>query len=143
MTLPVLVWTALDFFGGGELKCFHCWICHLLLGSKWWHHISSPVMIHEKRILFLVVLLQMTQTCSHSVNHLSLCQLMRNPLHTNFLELQVIFDNGMHGAMANADLNTHLFLCDSSVFSDQTINSCNHIRHNGSVGLSRAQITLQ
>ena len=66
----------------------------------------------QKCILLLVVLLQMTQTCSHSVNRLSLHQLMQNPVHVNFLDLQVIFDNGMHGAMANAHLNMNLFLCD-------------------------------
>ena len=59
-------------------------------------------------MLLLVVPLQMTQTCSHFVNRLSLLQLLRNPL-------QVIFDNGTHGAMANANLNTNLFLCDWSV----------------------------
>ena len=70
----------------------------------------------QTRIFFLMVLLQMTQICSHSVNRLSLCQLMQNPLCAKFLELQVIFDIGIHGAMANADLNTNLFLCDLSVF---------------------------
>ena len=65
--------------------------------------------------------------CSHSVNRLSLRQLMRNPLRANFSELQVIFEYGMHGAMANVDLNTNLFLCDSSVFPDQTNNPLNNI----------------
>ena len=97
----------------------------------------------QKCILFLMVPLQMTQTCRHSVNRLSLCQLKRNPLRTNFLELQVIFDNGMHGAMANANLNTNIFLCDLSVFLDQTINLHSHIRCNGSMGLSQARIVLQ
>ena len=45
MTLLVIIRTALDFFGEGELRCFHCW---LYRGSKWWHHISSPVMICER-----------------------------------------------------------------------------------------------
>ena len=49
----------------------------------------------------------------------------------------------MHGAVANADLNMNLFLCDSSVFPDQTINPRNHIRGNGSMGLSWARIALQ
>ena len=97
----------------------------------------------QKHILFLMVLLQMTQTCNHSVNLLSLHQLMQNPLHANFSVLQVIFDNGMHGAVANADLNTNLFFCDSSVFPAHTINPFNHIRHNGSMDLSRAQIILE
>ena len=70
----------------------------------------------QKHVLFLVVPLQMTQTCSYSVNRLSLHQLMQNTLHANFSELQAIFDNGMHGAMANADLNSNLFLCGSLVF---------------------------
>ena len=69
----------------------------------------------QKRILLLIPL-QMTQTCSHSVSRLSLHQLMWNPLLANFSKLQVIFDNGMPGAMANADLSTKLFLCDSLVF---------------------------
>ena len=97
----------------------------------------------QKCILFLIVLLQMTQTCSHSVSHLSLCQLMWNPLRKNFSELLVIFDNGMHGALANANLNTNLFLFDLSVFPDQTINSHSHIRRNGSMDLSLEQIVLQ
>ena len=87
----------------------------------------------QKRILFLVVPLQMTQIFSHSVNRLSLCQLMRNPLHANFSEMQVIFDNGMHRAIANSDLNTNLFIWDSSVFPDQILNPRNHIRLEGSV----------
>ena len=37
---------------------------------------------------------------------------MQNPLQANFSELQVIFDNGMHGAMANAHLDMNLFLYD-------------------------------
>ena len=77
-------------------------------------------------LLFLVVPLQMIQTCSHSVNRLSMRQLMRNPLRAIFSVLQVIIDNGM----ANANLNANLFLCDSSVFPDQTINPHNHIRCN-------------
>ena len=89
----------------------------------------------QKRIPFLVVPLQMTQTCSHSANRLYLRQLMRNPLRMNFSELQVIFDNGVHGAMGNVDLNTNLFFCSSSVFPDLAINSSNHIRRNDSVGL--------
>ena len=91
----------------------------------------------QKRILLLVVPLQMTQISSH-VNRLSLRQLMRNTLRAIFSELQVIFDNGMHGAMANADLNTNLPLFNSSFFPDQTINPRNHIRRNGSMGMSRA-----
>ena len=80
----------------------------------------------------------MTQKFSHSVNRLFLRQLMRKSLCANFSELQVIFDNGMHGAMANADLTRNLFLCDSSVFPDQTINPRNLIMRNGSMDLSLA-----
>ena len=84
-------------------------------------------------MLSLVIPLQITRTCSHSVNRLSLRHLMRKTLRTNFSEMQVIFDNGMHGAMTNAGLNTNLFLCDTSVFSDHTINPQNHIRLDGPV----------
>ena len=54
--------------------------------------------------------------------------------HTQFFsEMQVIFENGMHGAMTKAGLNKNLFLCDSSVFSDHTMNPQNHIRLDGPV----------
>ena len=65
------------------------------------------------------------------------------PNSDEFFGTHVIFDNGMHGAMANADMNMDFFLCDSLVFLDQIINLCNHIKHNGSMGLSQAKIVLQ
>ena len=37
----------------------------------------------------------------------------------------------------------NLFLCDSSVFPDQTINPRDHVRRNGSMGLSYGRIVLQ
>ena len=38
--------------GGGELRCYHCWLRCLLLGSKWWHHVLSPVMICDRNAYF-------------------------------------------------------------------------------------------
>ena len=52
VTLPVLVRTASDFFGGGELRCFHCWLCRLLSGSKWWHHVYSPMTIRGRNAYY-------------------------------------------------------------------------------------------
>ena len=70
----------------------------------------------QKRILSLVVPLLITQIRRYSMNCLFLRQLMGNPLRANFLELQMIFDNAMHGVMANADLNTN-FSSAISLFS--------------------------
>ena len=94
-------------------------------------------------MLSLVIPLKITRKCSRSVIRLSLRQVMRNTLRTNFSEMQVIFDNGMHGAMTKAGMNTNLFLCDSSVFSDHTINPQNNVSRNDSMHLSRARIVLQ
>ncbi|XP_068084802.1 hydrocephalus-inducing protein homolog [Anabrus simplex] len=88
----------------------------------------------QKRILFL---------CRLSVNLLSLHQLMRKALRVNFAETHVIFDNGMHGAMANADVNSNFFLCDLSVFPDKDINLPYHIRSHASMDLSWGSIFFQ
>ena len=88
--------TRMDSFGflwQGRIEIFPLLALPFALGLK----MVTPCFVPcddmwQKCILFLVILLQMTQTCSHSVNRFSLRQLMQNPLHANFSELQVIFD---------------------------------------------------
>ena len=83
--LPVLVWN-FGFLWRGRIEVFPLLALPFALGLK----MVAPCFVpcddtRQKRILFLVVPVQMNQTCSHSVNRLPLRQLMRNPLRENFL----------------------------------------------------------